>query len=690
MTRQQQIESYLSGGWQILPVPAGEKGPRTNEWQTKTFTAGDFRDTDNVGLKCGSVSGNLVDIDLDCEEALKLADAMLPPTGRIHGRQSRPRSHRWYRAEQAKNEVFKHLDGSMIVEMRSNRLQTLIPPSVHPSGEDIIWHEPNDICTYTAEALRRAVAVLAATVLVARHWPSGGSRHECALALAGFLANRKLSPESVEAIVENAAELAGDEEYRDRARAARETVEKRLRGEPVTGGPRLADIVGEEVVTRLRRWLGGEDDQAIEELNERHFIVGVGATMAVGDEDPRHGLPLIQTFGQFRQRYSKQWVTVKVGERAKRVRLPDFWLDHPQGRQYEQLVFAPPPTSSNPKDYNLWRGFAAKRRAGDWSLMKAHLEQIICGGDATAYEYLLGWLALAVQRPGELPEVAIALRGGRGTGKSIFVRAFGSLFGDHFLHLSNSEQLVGKFNAHLAGRVVVFADEAYWAGDKRAESSLKRLITEPTLMIERKGIDAHMEANFTHLILATNNHWSFPAGTDERRVFALRVSDARQQDHDYFGALTAEIENGGREAMLHDLLERSLKDFKVRIVPQTGELIEQKLQTLSPIEQWWYGVLCRGRIGDAIRWPERVERALLIGLAQTEIRGEGLTERGLQTKLGMALEELLPGGVKGQRGASGYWKIPPLVDCRAHFSRRVGGRIDWGEPSKEPALMDGM
>ncbi len=54
-----------------------------------------------------------------------------------------------------------------------------------------------------------------------------------------------------------------------------------------------------------------------------------------------------------------------------------------------------------------------------------------------------------------------------------------------------------------------------------------------------------------------------------------------------------------------------------------------------------------------------------------------------RTKLGMALKELLPGGPQGQRGAAGYWNIPPLVDCRAHFGRLLGGKIDWQEPSRE-------
>ena len=201
-------------------------------------------------------------------------------------------------------------------------------------------------------------------------------------------------------------------------------------------------------------------------------------------------------------------------------------------------------------------------------------------------------------------------------------------------------------------------------------------------MIERKGIDAHVVDNFTHLILATNNDWSFPAGMDERRVFALKVSDERQRDDTYFGALAAEIEGGGNEAMLHDLKQRDLTSFNVRAVPQTRELIEQKLLSLSPIEEWWYGLLCRGYVVPG-PWPARLDRAVLLQLLQEDLRRGGTPERSLQIRLGKALNKLIPGGARGVRVAGGFWEIPTLDDCRAHFSKVVGGGPKWERPTSQ-------
>jgi hypothetical protein len=92
----------------------------------------------------------------------------------------------------------------------------------------------------------------------------------------------------------------------------------------------------------------------------------------------------------------------------------------------------------------------------------------------------------------------------------MFIRNFGSLFGRHFAQISKPEQIVGKFNATCSGKVVIFADEAFYAGDKKSLGALKVVITEPRLAIERKGVDPVQEDNFVHLFMASNEDWHTP------------------------------------------------------------------------------------------------------------------------------------------------------------------------------------
>jgi hypothetical protein len=63
---------------------------------------------------------------------------------------------------------------------------------------------------------------------------------------------------------------------------------------------------------------------------------------------------------------------------------------------------------------------------------------------------------------------------------------------------------------------------------------------------------------------------------DERRYFSLEISDAHLNDKAYFGALEEELDHGGAEAMLFELLNRSIEAYDIRTPPTTETLIEQQ------------------------------------------------------------------------------------------------------------------
>ena len=132
---------YLRRGWAPVPIPAGQKKPVIKGWPdlhiTPETVPNYFGDKSNIGLILGEPSGWLVDVDLDCDEACRLAEDYLPPTNAVSGRGNRPRSHWWYYAEDA--QTVKHTDPrtrEMIVELRSTGLQTVVGPSVHPDDGD--------------------------------------------------------------------------------------------------------------------------------------------------------------------------------------------------------------------------------------------------------------------------------------------------------------------------------------------------------------------------------------------------------------------------------------------------------------------------------------------------------------------------------------------------------------------------
>lgn len=351
------------------------------------------------------------------------------------------------------------------------------------------------------------------------------------------------------------------------------------------------------------------------------------------------------------------------------------WLASPLRRTYPRIVFAPGASASS-NDYNLWRGFSVTPRTGNWSLFHQHILDVVCQGNCAHYNYILGWMASAVQRPDRPGEVALVIKGGRGTGKGTFARAVLRLFGQHGMQINHGKHLTGNFNSHLRDCIVLNVDEGFWAGDKQAEGVLKGLITEPTLTVEGKGRDAITAPNYLHIIITSNEDWVVPAGPDERRFAVFDVAASRQRDESYFNALNQQLENGGYEAMLFDLLNYDLNGFSVRRVPNTTGLQQQKLASLDPVARWLFEKLAQERLHPVdMGWvPQQSKKNLTqdfadyarrIGRAQFNSNGDATT-LGSQLKkiFGSALHSTRT-SVNGRR--DWYWVFPPLAASRTAF-----------------------
>jgi Primase C terminal 2 (PriCT-2)/Bifunctional DNA primase/polymerase, N-terminal len=169
---------YLHHGWRLVAVPPGGKAPLDRGWPQRIIAEPDlprlFGHGENIGIILGAPSGHLVDVDLDCPEAVLLADRYLPPTSAVFGRASKPQSHRFYIAEGCRYVSFADpLDGSTLLELRcGNAHQTIVPPSI-AGGERRRWDSRIDPLKIAGGALRLSATSLAIACLVARHVDAG-------------------------------------------------------------------------------------------------------------------------------------------------------------------------------------------------------------------------------------------------------------------------------------------------------------------------------------------------------------------------------------------------------------------------------------------------------------------------------------------------------------------------------------
>lgn len=447
---------------------------------------------------------------------------------------------------------------------------------------------------------------------------------------------------------------------------------------------------------------GAENESSphwLKEMNERFMVVNEEGRMLVyrPKTDPVMKREVLEriAFEDLRKMFLN--APVQVGRKSDGTPIlknkADAWFQGGRRQYLGGVVFAP--GRDVPDDqFNLWRGWGVESAPGDWSLMKAHIRDVICSGDNESYEYVRGWMARAVQHPGEPGGVALVLKGGRGVGKGTFGNFFGRLFGQHYLYITNARHLVGNFNAHLRDAVFIFADEAFFAGDAAHESVLKGLVTDPLITIEGKYQNAVTARNVTHILMASNKRWVVPSGEDERRFCVLDVSEVRKQERAYFDVIRRQMEGGGLEAMLFDLLAYDLAGFDVFNVPQTEALAEQKTLSLQGPEAWIYRCLQQGNIGHDVWTSSGLSVQKNIAYADYEANSQAFRDftpkdvrawaKTVRKVLGLNVHEDRRGGRNEKR--SRFFNFDGLNLCRSAFEKFIGHKLEWEVPEDAERL----
>lgn len=362
-----------------------------------------------------------------------------------------------------------------------------------------------------------------------------------------------------------------------------------------------------------------ELDDVLAAMNRQHAIIeNVGGKAVIASWEPSSHdtaklMVVFQNKDSFLLRYSNRFVPVEVHtpragiNAVVKVPLGQWWLGHRDRQQYRGVTFRPGGSGVVAGCLNLWQGWGVEGRAGDWGLIRKHIEEVIADGNKVFADYLMRWVAWSIQHPDQQAEVALVLIGLKGVGKGTLVRCLQRIFGAHAFQVTSREEVIGKFNGHLQDCVLFIADEAYWGGDKRCVGRLQGMITEATLPIERKGIDLIQVPNYLHVVMLAEPGWVIPAGRYERRYAALAVNPVRRGDKAYFRALHRQIAEGGAAAMFYDLQRMELDGWHPRDIPEAllcgAALQKQQGFNLPPLEQWYISLLHDGALPmDPTSW----------------------------------------------------------------------------------------
>jgi hypothetical protein len=434
-----------------------------------------------------------------------------------------------------------------------------------------------------------------------------------------------------------------------------------------------------------------EETHYLEKINKDHALVYVEGGHFIIHETVDHKGCHKRVFmneATFKRKFSPFTL-------QKRGTYATEWLDWTKRREYAGVCFSP---EQEPKYgyYNLWRGFATtplqydkgtvKQRKG-LDMFLRHARENVCQGNEALFKWLMGYFAHMVKRPYERPLTTLVFRGSKGVGKNALIDRVGNLLGEtHYVVAHDGRYLTSNFNGHLDSCLCLVLDEAIWSGDKSAEGVLKGITTAPTILIERKGKEPYRVDNLVRLVIIGNEDWLVPASTDERRYAVLDVGTGNKQDGSFFHEMRVLLEEeGGNRLLLHYLQTYDLSGVNVNVAPKTAALLDQKMSSLEPFQQWWFDCLTQGQItasdfGDG--WENVVEASRFRSAFARYCRERNIRSRLPDERtIGRSFKQILPMAVRTKKWKEGstawVYRLPELEDCRKAWEAYIGQEVTW-------------
>ena len=358
------------------------------------------------------------------------------------------------------------------------------------------------------------------------------------------------------------------------------------------------------------KWvLTGRTLRKAKEYNKAFATVEVGDKFRVLKQPKTPGtMPGFLSKNDFKDVKGNEFVTMEPtpGNYEDKL-MADIWLEWDKRRQYDGIVFEPgwnKAVCEEKKVFNIWQGLpVVPGPKGRWDLLREHIRDNVCQGNDEYYNWILTWIAQIFQQPGLKMGSALAIKGERGTGKTKVFEWVRRALGVHAGVFSHKAHIIGNFNAHQAALLLMVCEEAVWAGDVQANGVLKDLITNASIMLEHKGVNAIEVSNYTRLVMLSNERWIVPATLDkERRFMVLECGTDKQQNTAFFASLDHQMATGGLKAMVGDLMTWDPNDHfsngweVLRNPPKTPWLAQQANEGLDVADRFFIQLVYEGQL----------------------------------------------------------------------------------------------
>jgi len=408
---------------------------------------------------------------------------------------------------------------------------------------------------------------------------------------------------------------------------------------------------------------------------------------------------------------------------AKDYALLPIWIGHPS-RSIIKLAYNPPcdyaallyqaelnsvDIARGIKVHNTFKGFritesialTTSKLASELEKEKDplywHLKFVLCSGKQELTDYFIGWLAYIIQKKMKT-EICIALVGGHGAGKSLFVNRLKEIFG-YFYPM----QIAGDINVcgeDFEQALIVFCDEV-----KKFDINLYNRYKAAISENKQQSRDPHQAArtffSFSNFIFASNTDLSeiIPMDASERRFVILKVSDVLTKKRD--------DSDDQRIAYFNRLKECDIRPFARILYEATpitrGQSIETeanfdtKVHSLPSFTAWWYNCLKKGRISlnkvekeDIFSWLDSNFLRNQSLAVKTKVYACYLEYSGSpklsDAQFWIAMRTYKAGAIGRLSSQERVIRFNDLNECRRSFIAVHGNNLPWFDSEEDKAI----
>ena len=195
--------------------------------------------------------------------------------------------------------------------------------------------------------------------------------------------------------------------------------------------------------------------------------------------------------------------------------------------------------------FNIWSGFQSKvvklsEESEGFKLMKSFIMEIWAKNDMTNYNYIISWLAGLVTNLSSINKIALVMVSGQGCGKGTLLEFLEYILRkNNIISVVGVDKIVGRFNTILQGKRLVCVNEMGSTRDEFRKNweCMKSYITDPTILIEPKGINSYDIDNISNFIMFTNHRDSIIVEETDRRYAIFEMGTQYMNNNEYFGIL---------------------------------------------------------------------------------------------------------------------------------------------------------